>query len=231
MSPKTLAAVGVAMILVAVLVFWMAAQWSEDSSFEFIFVLILLACMVVIVAGAGATLRAVIIWLAGILGNRNSLRIFPEMVLRNVIPARRRQPMPLINDLQNFALAYVWILWILGINFMILQPRTPTGLFVNFREELMVGIEKSPSTETMAVYVDGKRGFFVNGKQVAREELHSRLLGELVRRGIWVVYFEADGNCPYMDAAYAIDTIQGLGAKLIWITPKTREEWKKRGVS
>jgi hypothetical protein len=26
-----------------------------------------------------------------------------------------------------------------------------------------------------------------------------------------------------MDAAYVIDTVQGLGAKVIWITPKLRE--------
>lgn len=43
-----------------------------------------------------------------------------------------------------------------------------------------------------------------------------------------MVYFEADVNCLYMDAVYAMDAMQGLGAKMIWITPKTREEWKKR---
>jgi biopolymer transport protein ExbD len=139
--------------------------------------------------------------------------------------------MPLIIDLQNFVLVYVWILWILWMIFMVLQPRIPIGLFVNFNGERTVGVEKSPWTETMAVYVDAKQGFFVNGKHVAREELRSKLQEELLRRGIWVVYFEADGDCLYMDAVYAIDTIQGLGAKLIWITPKTREEWKNRGVS
>ena len=70
--------------------------------------------------------------------------------------------------------------------------------------------------------------FYVNGKQVPREDLRSRLEEELLRRGVWVVYFEADDNCLYMDAVYAMDTIQGLGAKMIWITPKTREEWKHR---
>ena len=139
--------------------------------------------------------------------------------------------MTLFKDFPNFGLIYGSILWILIIIFMIMQPpRTPTGLAVNFKEEHDVGVEKSPWTETMAVYVDAKRGFFVNGEAVPREELRSKLQEELLRRGIWVVYFEADGNCLYMDAAYAIDTIQGLGAKLIWITPKTREEWKKRGV-
>jgi biopolymer transport protein ExbD len=231
MSPKTLVSVGGAMILVAVLVFWMTLQWLEAPSFEFIVIPTLLACMVVVVAGAGAILRTLVIWLSGILRWKDSLRIFPEMVLRNVIPARPRLPTPLINDLGNFVLVYVWILWILWMIFMILPPRIPIGLFADFNGERTVGVEKSPWTETMAVYVDAKRGFFVNGKAVAREELRSKLQEELLRRGIWVVYFEADGDCLYMDAVYAIDTIQGLGAKLIWITPKTREEWKKRGVS
>jgi hypothetical protein len=29
-----------------------------------------------------------------------------------------------------------------------------------------------------------------------------------------------------MDDIYAMDTIEGCGAKLVWITPKMREEWK-----
>ncbi|HEX4543700.1 MAG TPA: hypothetical protein VH114_11075 [Candidatus Acidoferrum sp.] len=205
--------------------------WTTAEGYETVVILILLACMVVVFAGAAAILRAMVIWLVGILRRKDSLRIFPEMALRNVIPARPRRPMPLIIDLQNFVLVYVWILWILWMIFMVLQPRIPIGLFVNFNGERTVGVEKSPWTETMAVYVDAKQGFFVNGKHVAREELRSKLQEELLRRGIWVVYFEADGDCLYMDAVYAIDTIQGLGAKLIWITPKTREEWKNRGVS
>jgi hypothetical protein len=31
-----------------------------------------------------------------------------------------------------------------------------------------------------------------------------------------------------MDAIYAMDTIQVLGAKLVWITPKVREELQQR---
>jgi hypothetical protein len=31
-----------------------------------------------------------------------------------------------------------------------------------------------------------------------------------------------------MDAVYAMDTIQGCGAKLIWVTPKMREEWRRK---
>ena len=41
---------------------------------------------------------------------------------------------------------------------------------------------------------------------------------------VWTVYFEADQDTLNMNAIYAMDTIQGLGAKLVWITPKVREE-------
>ena len=34
-----------------------------------------------------------------------------------------------------------------------------------------------------------------------------------------------------MNAIYAMDTIQGLGAKLVWITPKARQEIEKRNPS
>jgi biopolymer transport protein ExbD len=224
MPPKTLVKVGVALILLTLFVFWMA-------DYETVVSLILLACMVVVFTGAAALLRALAIWLVGILRRKDSLRIFPEMVPRNAIPLRRHRPVLLIKDFPNFGLVYGGILWILIFIFMSAQPRTPMGLLVDFSGERTVGVEKSPWTETMAVYVDAKGRFFVNGNAVTREELRSKLQEELLRRGIWVVYFEADGDCLYMDAAHAIDTIQGLGAKLIWITPKTRKEWKKRGVS
>jgi len=44
------------------------------------------------------------------------------------------------------------------------------------------------------------------------------------------VYVEADADTRFMDTVYAIDTIQGLGGKVVWITPRTRAEWdEERG--
>jgi biopolymer transport protein ExbD len=76
--------------------------------------------------------------------------------------------------------------------------------------------------------VDDHRGFYVNGQPVPREELRAKLSEELGKRVTWDVYFEADGNCEYSDAIYSIDTIQGLGASLVWITPRLREELNKK---
>jgi biopolymer transport protein ExbD len=76
--------------------------------------------------------------------------------------------------------------------------------------------------------VDGQHGFYVNGQPVPREELRAKLSQELEKRVTWDVYFEADGSCPFAEAIYSIDTIQGLGANLIWITPRIREELNRK---
>jgi len=164
--------------------------------------------------------------------SNRALRMFPDMQLRNVIPLQRHRPMPLIRALPDFRTGWVCIVGVISVvfYFYLIRGLPPHGLLVDFKGERAVGAVKSPWTETMAVYVDAKGNFVVNGKTVGREELSLRLQEELARRGVWVVYLEADDNCLYMDAVYAIDAIQGLGAKVIWITPKTREEWKKSGV-
>ena len=152
------------------------------------------------------------------------------MVVPNIVGVRRHRPIPLIKDFPNFGLIHGFILWVLMFLFMILQSGPSNGLPVNFKGEHTVIVEKNPWAETMTVYIDGQQRFFVNGKQVPREELRLRSEEELLRRGVWVVYFEADGDCLYMNAVYAMDTIQGLGAKTIWITPQdTKRMEEKRG--
>lgn len=204
---------------------------TDSSSYETAFGFVLLGSWLVAWPGVGVISRAIVVSIQGALGSTKAPRIFPDAAVPNVIPLRRHRPIPLIRDFPNFGLIHGFIFWVLMFLFMILQPRPSNGLLVNFKGERTVIVEKSPWVETMALYVDEKQRFFVNGNQVPREELRSRLKEELLMRGVWVVYFEADGNCLYMDAVYAMDTIQGLGAKMIWITPKTREEWKQRAIS
>lgn len=202
---------------------------ADRSSYETAFGFVLFACWLFTMAGVGAFLRAVVVWLFGAQRGSRTLRIFPDVAVPNLTPLLRHRPLPLVRDFPNFGLIYGFILWVLMFIFMIFQPRPSNGLPVNFKEERTVIAGSNPWAETMAVYIDAKQGFFVNGRPVTREELRSKVEEELLRRGVWVVYFEADDNCLYMDAVYAMDTIQGLGAKMIWITPKTRERWKQRG--
>jgi biopolymer transport protein ExbD len=207
--------------------------WADSSPYETGFAFVLIACIATVMAGSGALLRAMVLWLPVVLRGSRIPRIFPDMAITNVIRLRPHRPMPLISVLPDFRTAWFCIIGVLTVLFCLFLTRwgwQPTGLPVDFKLERSVIVEKNPWAETMAVYVDAKRGFFVNGKEVPREELRSKLEEELQRRGVWVVYFEADGNCLYMDAVHAIDTIQGLGAKLIWITPKMREEWKQSAI-
>ena len=95
--------------------------------------------------------------------------------------------------------------------FMILRPLPPHGLFVSIGNREFLSGEKSPWPETLAVYVRKPSRFFVNGEEVERSSLRAKLLDHLSRRAPWTVYFEADSDTTYMDAVYAIDTIQGCG--------------------
>lgn len=69
--------------------------------------------------------------------------------------------------------------------------------------------EKSPWSEAVEVYVGAPSRFFINGTEIERSELRSRLLEQLGRRAEWTVYFEADPNTVFGDDAY------GPGSALI----------------
>jgi biopolymer transport protein ExbD len=133
--------------------------------------------------------------------------------------------MPLITQLPNFGLMYGAILWILVFIFMIVTLQVHYyGLPIELRTHDSLAWQKSPWQETLGVYLAVGEKYYVNGQLVSRENLRVRLKQELDRRMVWTVYFEADHDTLNMNAIYAMDTIQGLGAKLVWITPKVREE-------
>jgi hypothetical protein len=52
-----------------------------------------------------------------------------------------------------------------------------------------------------------------------------KLREELRRRIVWTMYVEGDGDSAFEDTVFAMDAIQGLGGKVVWITPMIREEW------
>jgi hypothetical protein len=58
--------------------------------------------------------------------------------------------------------------------------------------------------------------------------MEATLKRELRRQTVSTVYLEADYDCFFLEVAHAIDTIQWLGAKVAWITAKTREEWSRK---
>jgi biopolymer transport protein ExbD len=155
-------------------------------------------------------------------------RIFPDMVLRNVMPIAQHAPLRVIHELPHWGLFCGAVLWILVFIFMLVAPFPSKGLYVSWRNRDAVVWEKSPWPDAIEVYVGANARFFINGNVVERRDLRTKLLELLARRAEWTVYFEADNETLFMDDAYAIDTIQACGAKAVWVTPKMRQEWQQK---
>jgi biopolymer transport protein ExbD len=171
--------------------------------------------------GVMLALRALWSWLVAFAPKRQ-LRIFPELILRNVIARPRLRPTPLIEDLSNFGLVWGSILYILMFIFAMNMPAPPHGLYVDLKQPKSAAAQSSPWAETTSVYIAPLQ-FYVNGKPIERNELRGKLAEMLSKQIVWSVYLEAHPDCTFSDAVYAMDTIQGLGAKVVWITPKIRE--------
>jgi biopolymer transport protein ExbD len=155
-------------------------------------------------------------------------RMFPDMVLRNVLPIRKHAPLRLIHDPPHWPLFCVAILSFLIFAFMSFGPLPSKGLLVTLKNRDAVAWEKSPWPDALEVYVRAPARFFVSGQEVSRSDLHAKLIEQLHRRPEWTVYFEAEPDVAFMQAAYTIDTIQACEAKLVWITPKMREDWQQK---
>lgn len=182
--------------------------------------------------GLGCVAWALLIWSRGRFSKEVSLRLFPDVVPRNYLRLLRHRPMRLITQLPNFGLMYGAVLWILVFFLMIFTGQGHYyGLPVELRTQYSVAGQKSPWQETLGVYLAVGERYYVNDQLVSREDLRARLQQELSRRAVWTVYFEADYDTLNMNAIYVMDTIQGLGAKLVWITPKVREELQQKDQS
>jgi biopolymer transport protein ExbD len=233
MPPTTLLKSGIITLVIATLVFYGTTHILEKVNvFELglIGVFIQFACLSLGAAGVMAVLQGMSSWLVRPLSRGRSLMVFPDLILRNVIPLRRHRPMPVMNELPDFPLFYCYILSILIFVSMSSGPLMPRGFLVNFGKPSAAIWQQSPSTETLGVYVNGPSEFYVNGKLVAREELRVTLMQELGKRIVWTVYLEAQENTRFADSVYAMETIQELGARLVWLTPRTREEFDRQTV-
>lgn len=179
--------------------------------------------------GLGFVAWALVIWFRRYFAKEVSLLLFPEVVPRNHLRLLRHRPMPSITPLPNLGLMYGAGLWILVSLFMIFAGQDLSyGLPIELRAQYSLPRQKSSPQETLGVYLAVGEKYYVNGQLVSRERLGIKLKEELSRRADWTVYFEADHDTLYMNAIYVMDTIQGLGGKLIWITPKVREELQQK---
>ncbi len=62
------------------------------------------------------------------------------------------------------------------------------GQLVSWRTSLVVDGMKSPWPDTLEIYVRIPSKFFVNGEEVGRDELRSKLMEQLGKRIVWTVY-------------------------------------------
>jgi len=171
--------------------------------------------------GVMLALRVLWSWLAA-LAPKPQLRMFPELVLRNVIAQPQYRSTPPMKDLSNFGIVWGSILYVLMFIFATYRPLPSHGLFVEINRHPSADALPSPWLETTSVYI-GPLQFYVNGKPIKRSELRGKLAEVLRQQMVWSVYLEAHPDCNFGDAVYAMDTIQELGAKVVWITPKMRE--------
>ncbi len=189
-----------------------------------------LFCFLIGSSGAMLALRGVWQLLLGLVVRKNALRMCPAISLRNVVPLARHRPMGTISGFTNLTVAWIGVLCALTIIFyyFLTQPLHLQGLSVDFKGQDGASIAHSPWTETLGVYIKEQGRFYVNGKLVEKEKLCEKLREELGKRAVWTVYVEADSNANFQEAVYAMDTITGLGGKVIWITPMTRKEWAQK---
>jgi biopolymer transport protein ExbD len=198
------------------------SPWAYDinvASIQF-------ACLILVGPGLMLAARGLARGLLNQTGRRRSLRILPELVLTNAVPVHRHRPQTPIAGIPNFGLLCGCILFIVMFIFMTINRMTSRGLLVHFDKRVTPAWQMSPATETLSVYLDDHRRFWVNGKPIAGEELRQELKDELGKRIVWTVFFEAHENTRFSDSEEAMDTIQSLGAKLVWLTPRTREDFR-----
>ena len=207
------------------------AVYTGRAGYEILVSFVQICCVFLVGTGAALIFFAIAHTLRQAVGIGENPRMFPDMPLRNVLPIAKHKPLLPIHRMPHWGLfsstvfgPLVFVCMLYGMY----GPREYKGLYVSWRNREAVVWEKSPWSATVAVYVRTPARFFVNSEEVNRNDLRSKLMGQLGRRAGWSVYFEAEPDTLYMDVIYAIETIQACGGKVIWITPKMREEWRHK---
>jgi biopolymer transport protein ExbD len=204
------------------------AVYTGDEDYREAIAVLQICCVFVLATGLVLMVFATDRAIRRISGPNVALRMFPDMVLHHVLATTKHPPLSAIHEPPHWPLFCVAVLSILMFTFMTVGPWPSHGLFVGWRIHDAVVWQKSPWPDTLEVYVRPPGRFFINGQEVERNDLRAKLIEQLSRRVEWSVYFEADPDTLFMDDVYAMDTIQGCGAKLIWITPKMRGDWRHK---
>jgi biopolymer transport protein ExbD len=234
MTPSRLAVAGLSLVLLAVAFSLIIGNVAEPDSFNSSYnfeLVVFLQFLIGSLGGAGIFLILRGAWFAvkKDLPARPLPRIFPEIMLRNLTAWNRRAGSSslVMSSLNAFSVSWICVLMTLVTIFMILSPPPPNGLRIDWTQRSHISAVESPWPETMSVYIGRHSQVYVNGKAIERQELEKNLRAELARRAVWTVYLEADDDTTFSETVFAMDTIQGVGAKVVWITPMMRAEWQK----
>jgi hypothetical protein len=142
-------------------------------------------------------------------------------------PVRRGWAMDPILNLPTIALvcALTWLTWLLPIWVVYTWGhRSSLGLPASLARKGVPAVAIAPGLTAPLIKIEPGGHVYLNYKETTWEQLASLLDQELRRLPIRVVYFEGDNDILFMDASRAIDIIQGLGAKAILITPRSKAE-------
>jgi biopolymer transport protein ExbD len=133
-------------------------------------------------------------------------------------PVKNLPTVALICSLTSFVwLAPVWILYAAG-------HYASRGLFVSIPRKGVPVIANPGGLTAPLIRIDSMRRVYLNYRQTSWEELPKDLEGALRGLPAQAVYFDADNDILFMDAARALDTIQGLGARAILVTQGSKAE-------
>jgi biopolymer transport protein ExbD len=81
-----------------------------------------------------------------------------------------------------------------------------------------------PWLETLLVSMDARGRLYFNSKEITSKDLPQALNTWFRQHSSSVVYFEADPNIIFAQAARVMNTIERSGGKVVLLTPKTRAE-------
>lgn len=139
---------------------------------------------------------------------------------------RKRRPMPRFHRLPDLGMLYFAAMFPCLIAMLILMHHSGSmGIKTHLVRPSGIHANADPRSKALLVWLDAHGNYFVNGKEVSRDNLEDAVKHELSQPAEWTVYFEADGNASFGDAAFAMGKIRNASGKLVWLTPKTRSEF------
>jgi len=118
------------------------------------------------------------------------------------------------------ALVPIWVVQIVQF-----RRRPSIGLLVRVLKPAVLLAKVKPLTEPVVIQLrfGVPRKLYLNSRLVSLSGLDAELKNELKLRPNWVVYFDADPDLSWGDAAEVIDIIRGAGAEVVLLKPGPRE--------